>query len=79
MDSNILTLMLGISTFLGALGLGALLWGLKTGQFDDPKRFLDTVHFDNADDLQDAALMEEKRKEVKEKKERKEKEYRPPD
>ncbi len=76
MDSNILTLMLGISTFLGALGLGALLWGLKTGQFDDMRRFLDSVHYDNVDDLQDAALMEKKRKEAKK---RREKEYRPPD
>jgi len=76
MDSNILTLMLGISTFLGALGLGALLWGLKTGQFDDQKRFLDTVHFDNEDDLRDAALMDKRRKE---REERRKKEYRPPD
>ena len=74
MDSNILVLMLGISTFLGALGLGALLWGLKTGQFDDPRRFLDSVHFDSDDDLRDAARMEEKRKEAKR---RREKEYRP--
>lgn len=76
MDSNILTLMLGISTFLGALGLGALLWGLKTGQFDDPKRFLDTVHFDNEDDLHDAASMDERRKK---REKRRKKEYRPPD
>ncbi len=76
MDSNILTLMLGISTFLGALGLGALLWGLKTGQFDDQKRFLDSVHYDNEDDLNDAVQMEKKRLEAKKKRE---KEYRPPD
>jgi cbb3-type cytochrome oxidase maturation protein len=76
MDSNILTLMLGISTFLGALGLGALLWGLKTGQFDDQRRFLDSVHYDNEDDLNDAAQMEKKRLEAKKKRE---KEYRPPD
>jgi len=53
-----------------------LLWGLKTGQFDDPKRFLDSVHFDNEEDLNDAALMEKKRREAKRKRE---KEYRPPD
>jgi cbb3-type cytochrome oxidase maturation protein len=76
MDSNILTLMLGISTFLGALGLGALLWGLKTGQFDDQRRFLDSVHYDNEDDLNDAVQMEKKRLEAKKKRE---KEYRPPD
>ncbi len=76
MDSSVLTLMLGISTFLGALGLGALLWGLKTGQFNDQKRFLDSVHFDNEEDLQDAALMQERQKRIKEKRE---KEYGPPD
>jgi cbb3-type cytochrome oxidase maturation protein len=76
MDSNILTLMLGISTFLGALGLAALLWGVKTGQFDDQKRFLDTVHFDNEDDLNDAVMMEKRSKEAKKRRER---EYRPPD
>ena len=76
MDSNILAVMLGISTFLGALGLGALLWGLKTGQFDDMRRFLDTVHYDNEEDLKDAAMMEKRRREAKK---RREKEYRPPD
>ena len=76
MDSNILTLMLGISTFLGALGLGALLWGLKTGQFDDQRRFLDSVHYDNEDDLNDAVQMQKKRLKAKKKRE---KEYRPPD
>jgi len=76
MDSNILAVMLGISTFLGALGLGALLWGLKTGQFDDMRRFLDTVHYDNEEDLNDAAMMEKRRREAKK---RREKEYRPPD
>jgi len=76
MDSNILTLMLGISTFLGALGLGALLWGLKTGQFDDQKRFLDGVQYDNVDDLNDALLMEKKKKEAEKKRQ---KEYGPAD
>ena len=35
MSENIVILMIGVSTFLGALGLIALLWGVKTGQFDD--------------------------------------------
>ena len=34
---DILPLMLGISLFLGLLGLFAFLWGLRTGQFDDPE------------------------------------------
>jgi nitrogen fixation-related uncharacterized protein len=56
--------------------LAALLWGVKTGQFDDQKRFLDTVHFDNEDDLNDAVMIEKRSKEAKKRRER---EYRPPD
>jgi cbb3-type cytochrome oxidase maturation protein len=75
MSSGIVAMMLGVSTLLGALGLAALLWGLKTGQFDDIKRFLDGARYDNKEDLQDAVLMEKKKKELKERK----KGYRPPD
>jgi cbb3-type cytochrome oxidase maturation protein len=32
-------LMLSVSAFLGALGLAVLLWGVKTGQFDDKSKF----------------------------------------
>ncbi|MDQ1325007.1 MAG: hypothetical protein QG564_131 [Campylobacterota bacterium] len=55
-------LMLSVSTFLGALGLIALLWGVKTGQFDDHSKFLDAARYDNEEDLRDAAMMEEKKK-----------------
>ena len=55
--------MLGVSTFLGALGLIALLWGVRTGQFDDESKFIDGARYDNEEDLQDAKMMEEKRKE----------------
>jgi len=34
---ELLPIMLGVSLFLGLLGLGAFLWGLKNGQFDDPE------------------------------------------
>lgn len=34
---DILPIMLGVSLVLGLLGLGAYLWGLKNGQFDDPE------------------------------------------
>ena len=30
MDSGILAIMIGISTILGFIALGALLWGIKT-------------------------------------------------
>jgi cbb3-type cytochrome oxidase maturation protein len=69
-------MMMIVSIFLGALGLGALLWGLKQGLFDDPKRFLEAAKFDGEEDLNDAILLEKKRKELKEKKK---KNYMPPD
>jgi cbb3-type cytochrome oxidase maturation protein len=69
-------LMLSVSTFLGALGLVALLWGVKTGQFDDKSKFLDGARYDNEEELHDAVMMEKKQKAQKEKKK---KEYRPAD
>lgn len=78
MSDTIIELMLGVSTFLGALGLIALLWGLKTGQFDDQSKFIDGARFDNEEDLKDAILMEKKKKEAVEKKKR-EKNYMPAD
>jgi len=76
MSSGIVALMLGVSTFLGALGLAALLWGLKTGQFEDLTRFLDGARNDSEEDLRDAVEMERKKKEALKKRK---KEYRPPD
>ncbi len=82
MSENIVILMIGVSTFLGALGLIALLWGVKTGQFDDQSKFIDAARFDGVEELRDAAMMESKKKEQKEKREKskeKEKSYSPPD
>ncbi len=83
MNEDIVILMIGVSTFLGAIGLGALLWAVKTGQFDDHSKFTDAVRHDNEEDLQDAVMMAEKKKAYKEKirQERleKEKNYRPAD
>ncbi|NOR54719.1 MAG: cbb3-type cytochrome oxidase assembly protein CcoS [Sulfurovum sp.] len=87
MSESIVILMIGISTFLGAIGLMALLWAVKTGQFDDHSKFTDAVRHDNEEDLQDAAMMQAKKEAYKKahkekiKKERKEKEknYRPAD
>ena len=75
--------MIGVSTFLGAIGLIALIWAVRTGQFDDHSKFIDAVRHDNEEDLKDAAMMEEKKKAYKEKikqeKREKEKNYRPAD
>ena len=67
MSSGIVAMMLGVSTFLGALGLAALLWGLKTGQFDDTSKFIDGARFDGEEELRDAVMMEEKKKKALEK------------
>lgn len=67
MSSGILAMMLGISTLLGAIGLFALLWGHKTGQFEDKHRFLDGALYDGEEELRDAVRMEKKREELKDK------------
>ncbi len=85
MSENIVILMIGVSTFLGALGLIALLWGVKTGQFDDQSKFIDAARYDGEDELRDAAMMQKKqdeqKKKAKEKKREteKQKNYMPPD
>ena len=71
MSENIIILMISVSTFLGALGLIALLWGVKTGQFDDQSKFIDAARYDGDEELQDAVMMEEKRLQQKKKKEKK--------
>ncbi len=75
MSSGIIAVMIGVSTLLGALGLIALLWGVKTGQFDDENKFLNGAHFDSEEELNDAVMLEERRKKAK----NREKNYRPPD
>jgi cbb3-type cytochrome oxidase maturation protein len=82
MSDSIMALMLGVSTFLGLLGLLALLWGLRTGQFDDQAKFLDGARFDGEEELKDAVMMKRKKKEALEKKKaakEREKNYRPAD
>jgi len=78
MSDTVMILMLGVSTFLGALGLIGLIWAVKTGQFDDQSKFIDAARYDNEEDLRDAAMMEEKKKERKRKREEK-KSYMPAD
>jgi cbb3-type cytochrome oxidase maturation protein len=79
-SDNVMIAMILVSTLLGATGLAALLWGVKTGQFDDKSKFIDAARFDSEEDLRDAVLMEEKRKAFEEKQKRKKREnYRPAD
>ena len=85
MSENIVILMISVSTFLGALGLIALLWGVKTGQFDDQSKFIDAARYDGEEELRDAAMMENKKENQKQKaklkkqEKEKEKNYMPPD
>jgi len=83
MSEHIVILMIGISTLLGAIGLLALIWAVKTGQFDDHSKFIDAVRHDNEEDLRDAVMMQEKKKahkaKMKKEREEKEKNYRPAD
>lgn len=78
MSSNIMILMISVSTFLGILGLIALIWGIRTGQFDDQSKFIDGARFDNEDELRDAIAMQEKQKKAKQRADR-EKNYMPAD
>jgi cbb3-type cytochrome oxidase maturation protein len=61
MSEEIIILMIGVSTFLGALGLIALIWAVKTGQFDDHSKFIDATRHDNEEDLRDAVMMAKKK------------------
>ncbi len=61
MDSWVVAMMLGASLFLGGIALIAFLWGIKTGQFDDEKRMMNQVQFDDENELNDAADKERKR------------------
>ena len=80
MDNWLVVMMLGASTLLGALGLWALLWGLKTGQFEDTKKFLDGASLDSEEALHDAIEIENRKKDIlKKRKEKKENSYSPPD
>jgi len=77
MSDNVIAVMIGISTALGAFGLFALIWGIKTGQFDDKEKFLDGAKYDSQEELQDAIMMEKKKQEALKRK--REKNYRPED
>ena len=74
MSESIIILMISVSTFLGALGLIALLWGVKTGQFDDQSKFIDAARFDGEEELRDAAMMQEKQELQKKKAEERKRE-----
>ena len=65
MDSWVISMMLGVSIFLGAIALGAFLWAIKNGQFDDEEKFLNATKFDGEDELNDAINLERKKEALK--------------
>ncbi|EJC51402.1 cbb3-type cytochrome oxidase assembly protein CcoS [Helicobacter pylori] len=62
MNTEILTIMLVVSVLMGLIGLIAFLWGVKSGQFDDKKRMLESVLYDSTSDLNEAILQEKRQK-----------------
>lgn len=75
MSVKIIALMLGVSILMGLIALFALLWGLKTKQFDDHEKFIGATKNDSVEALNDAYKMEQKKKEAI----RKKGGYKPPD
>ncbi|MDD2781573.1 cbb3-type cytochrome oxidase assembly protein CcoS [Sulfuricurvum sp.] len=64
MDSWVVAMMLGASLFLGAIALAAFLWGIKNGQFDDEKKMMNQVQYDDESELNDAANQQRKKESV---------------
>ena len=47
---NILVILIPVSLFLGALGLGFFFWSLKSGQFEDPEGEAERILSDRFDE-----------------------------
>ena len=67
MDGWVVAMMLGASLFLGSLALAAFLWAIKSGQFDDEKKMMTQVQFDDEKELNDLAGQQKKRDDLKKK------------
>ena len=55
---NTLIFLIPIALFLGALGLGAFLWSLKSGQYDDMDGPAHSILFDDEDPQHQAGVDE---------------------
>jgi cbb3-type cytochrome oxidase maturation protein len=64
LSEDIVAMMLGASTFLGALGLIAFIWGLRTKQFDDQDKLMQGVLYDDEDTLNRVAKKDKRKKEA---------------
>ncbi|EAK0823692.1 cbb3-type cytochrome oxidase assembly protein CcoS [Campylobacter lari] len=63
--NGVLMMMIGVSLIALFLAICALLWGIKNKQFDDDYKF--TTLNDSEDALNDAVILEKRKKEVLEK------------
>ena len=65
MDNGIVIMMIGISLLLGSLALFGVMWAIKTGQFDDKDKMMNSVLDDGEDALNEAAEKERRKKEYR--------------
>ena len=65
MSNGIVIMMIGVSLLLGAIGLVGVIWAIRTGQFDDKDKMMNTVLDDGEDALNEAAEKERRKKEYK--------------
>lgn len=67
MDNGIVIMMLGVSLFLGALAMFGVMWAIKSGQFDDQDKTMNSVLNDGEEALNEAAEKDRRKKEYKKK------------
>lgn len=65
LDSEVIGMMIYVSAFVGICILIAVIWGVKGGQFDDPKKMMSSALYDSEDDLKEAIQREKEKKEEK--------------
>jgi cbb3-type cytochrome oxidase maturation protein len=61
--NGVLIMELVFGLLLSLIVLGFMIWGAKTGQFDDGEKQSSGLLFDSVDDLNDAIAKEKKQKE----------------
>ncbi|CAM4122741.1 cbb3-type cytochrome oxidase assembly protein CcoS [Campylobacter armoricus] len=67
--NGVLIMMIGVSLVALFLAIISLLWGIKNKQFDDDRKF--TILNDSEDALNDAIILEKRKKDALEKKNQK--------
>lgn len=58
---DILPMMLGVSLFLGALGLAGFLWGWSQGLFDDPERVRYKILLDDEEEARYQQMLKDQK------------------